>query len=291
MSDSAAPAPGVHDRRRRRRRHTRGRGGIRPSIVAACAALLLAGAARADPVTVKVGGYTFPPFVRASAGEPGAVRAVLSALNDAQAQYAFAFVSTSARRRYRDFQQGAFDVMLFEQPQWSWGKLAITVETVPPIVRGAEVYVARKDQVTGPTYFADLHDKRIAAYHGYHYTFTGFAPDPETLKRNFDFDVHLNHKHGDSIRQVLDGRADVAVVTRSWLDIYKSSHPNRAEKLTVADRVDQVYRLGAITRPGGPISAEALTALLRDLERTGRLREVLAPFGLADQIVLDADES
>lgn len=235
---------------------------------------------------VRVGGYEFPPYVQADAEKAGAVEAVIEGLNAHQDRFRFRFVLTAARRRYQDFRHDQFDIMLFERPDWGWGERGIAVDTVAPIVADGERYIAAADAAASQSYFDTVTDKRIAAYIGYHYDFADGESDPDVLRQRFD--IALNSDHDANVEKVLDGQADLAIVTDSFLELYLDRNPGVREKLTVSDRWDQRYRLGALVDPDGPIRAERLEELLRSLHATGKLEAVLRPFGLDRRIVLDA---
>ncbi|SDG28448.1 amino acid ABC transporter substrate-binding protein, PAAT family [Limimonas halophila] len=247
------------------------------------AAVLAVAATGAPAETVRVGGYAFPPYVDDHLADGGVTQALLRELNALQDAHSFTFVPTSARRRYRDFRRGRFDVMLFESPRWGWRERGIAFDTVRPIVTDGEVLVAAADRVDSQAWFAEVADKTIAAHIGYHYAFADMESDPDRLRQAFD--IRLSTSHRENVAKVLDGRVDVAVVTISFLELMFDERPALEAKLAVSRHPDQMYRLGALVRPGGPIGAAALTRLLDRAERTGRMEAVLARFGLAGKMV------
>lgn len=234
-----------------------------------------------EPVTVRVGGYEFPPFVDASLPQSGATPALVSALNSLDTDYGFHFVLTSPNRRYSDFVRGRFDVIFMEMPRWGWQARGIDFEATAPLLRDHEYYVAAADRAEDRDPFANLQDKRIAGFIGYHYGFAGFNADPAYLRRNYD--IRLNTSHRGNIQELLAGRVDIAVVPGAFLEMYFQANPDHRDRLIVSDKSDQEYRLRALLRPDGPITSRELSELLRRLDRAGRIEAVLAPFGLADQ--------
>ncbi|RMF16464.1 MAG: amino acid ABC transporter substrate-binding protein, partial [Gammaproteobacteria bacterium] len=150
---------------------------------------------------VRVGGYSFPPYVSRIADNrvEGISGQLLVALNQVQNQYTFRFVPTSSKRRYRDFEQGRFDLMLFESPQWGWQGKPVRASRI--FLTGGEVYVARRAPARDQRFFDSLDDKRIVAILGYHYGFANFVADEEVLHSRFD--ILLSTSHMGSLRAVL----------------------------------------------------------------------------------------
>ncbi|WP_068503204.1 substrate-binding periplasmic protein [Magnetospirillum moscoviense] len=216
---------------------------------------------------VKVGGYEFPPFVEADG--KGLVHDVIAALNAAQTAYEFRFVPVAARRRYADLADARFDVMFFESPDWEWTQRQAAVDFTAEFLQGGEVFVAQARPGRGQDFFASLTGKRLVGILGYHYGFADFNADPERLARDWGMKLVANHK--SSIDMVLADRADLAVVTDSYLWAYLSKVPEAREKLLVSDRFDQVYRHRALVRRLGPIDVKILDGLLARLERDGTL--------------------
>lgn len=235
-------------------------------LLAAAILLLSPVAARAAEI-VRVGGYEFPPFVEA--GPKGLALDLVDALNQAQADYEFRFVPVSARRRYADLQDGRFDVMFFESPDWEWAAKGLPVDFSTVFLRGGEVFIAQAEPGRGQEYFDDLRGKRLVGILGYHYGFAGFDADPQRLAR--EFNMKLVGSHSSSIEMVALGRMDVAVVTDAYLWAYLARNPAVKDKLLVSDRHDQIYNHRALVRRGGPITVERVNALLADLEKSGKL--------------------
>jgi len=80
---------------------------------------------------------------------------------------------------------------------------------------------------------------------------------------------------------VLRGRADVALVTRSYLSDYLLRNEKVADQLLVSQRIDQVYHHYAIIRPTAPITGEAFGKLLRGLRDNGQMLKIFQPYRIA----------
>lgn len=279
MQLSASPPSAI--RRGPRRLVAAGAARLGRTAAVLLAAILLATGAQAREVKVRVGGYTFPPFVDLEHPDGGLLPVMLEALNTLDSAYDFQFVPTSPNRRYAAFARGRFDVIFMEMRDWGWETRNIEVEAIRPLLKGGEVYVARAEAARDQSYFDDLKTKRLAGYIGYHYGFAGFNNDPAYLRKHFD--IRLNTSHRGNIEELLAGRVDIAVVPQSFLDLYLKGNPEVRDRLTVGRKLDQAYRLGALVRPDGPIDRETLAGLIERLVDSGRMKEMLDRFDLADQ--------
>lgn len=229
---------------------------------------------------VRVGGYDFPPFVETDAGGKhfGLTLDLIAALNAAQSRYEFTFVPVSARRRYGDLQEGRFDAMFFESPEWGWAGKTYPVEFSNVFLRGGEIFIAQAQPGRGQDFFADIKSKRIIGILGYHYGFANFEADPEILAKSFN--IKLVNSNRSSIEMVLAGRTDVAVVTDSYLWSYLKQNAGAAERLLVSDRYDQIYNHRILVRRDGPIDTAAVNALLADLDKAGTLAKLWTNAGV-----------
>ena len=228
---------------------------------------------------VRIGAAHFPPYtIRPERGEDtGLLPQMISALNAMQNDYRFEAVPTSIPRRFRDFQQARFDMAIFENPAWGWK--GIPHQDVDMGLEDAEVFVAHRLQGRTQTYFDELHGKRLALFSGYHYAFARFDADPKFLADNYN--ATLTYSHDSNLLMVLRDRADIALVTRSYLSTFMSNNPQDAEQFLVSDRVDQVYRHYALLRPDAPISGERFSELLRQLRENGEMFKIFQPFRIA----------
>ncbi|MET1080768.1 MAG: transporter substrate-binding domain-containing protein [Pseudomonas sp.] len=225
---------------------------------------------------VRVGGAHFPPYVIKPSAEVlgGLLPQLLEALNQIQADFHFVMLPTSVQRRFRDFEQGRIDIALFENPEWGWQK--IEHQVVDMALEDAEVFVGRAEAGHGQEYFEQLKGKRLALYSGYHYSFAAFNADPKFLAR--EFSATLTYSHDSNLLMVLKNRADIALVTRSYLGDFFEQHRDYQARLLVSERVDQRYRHHALLRPRSPIDGPAFAALLRRLRDNGRLQKIFSPY-------------
>lgn len=228
---------------------------------------------------VRVGAYHFPPYIMKpeSPAPQGLLPELLAVLNEAQHDYRFDLVPTSVTRRYRDFTQARYDLILFESPDWGWQ--GVGLEQLDLQVADAEVYVARAEPGRAQQYFDSLRGKRMALYSGYHYGFAGFNADQDFLSSNFN--AVLTYSHDSNLLMLLHDRADISVVPRSYLRLYQQQHPQEQERFLVSQRTDQVYHHHALLRPGGPIDAQALGLLFASLQGSGKLQELLQRYYLS----------
>ncbi len=244
------------------------------------ATLWLASPAQAlEAVEVKVGAAHFPPYtVRPEKGaETGLLPQLVEALNNAQQRYHFVLVPTSIPRRFGDFQQGRTDMAIFENPLWGW-------QDIPHVkvdmgLEDAEVFVAHRQPDRDESYFADLSGKRLALYSGYHYAFANFNADPKYLAEHYN--ATLTYSHDSNLLMVQRGRADVALVTRSYLSDFLVRNPSSVGQILTSERVDQVYHHYALLRPGAPISGSAFASLLHQLRDQGELLRIFQPYQIS----------
>jgi ABC-type amino acid transport substrate-binding protein len=239
---------------------------------------LLVGLPAVAEQPVLVGAYHFPPYaVKPEGAKPGGLLPeLLAALNRLQSDYQFVLVPTSVTRRYRDLESGRFDMILFESPGWGWQDTPHSALDLH--IEDAEVYVARAEPGRDESYFEQLKGKRLALYSGYHYGFAGFNADQQYLTQAFD--AVLTYSHDNNLTMLTRGRADIAVITRSYLQIHQDRHPELSSGFLVSQRVDQVYKHHALFRPQAPLASEAFAALLLALNRDGQLDALLSRYHL-----------
>ena len=228
---------------------------------------------------VRVGAAHFPPYtVRPEMGaDTGLLPQLVEALNVAQHDYQFVLVPTSIPRRFGDFKQGRVDMAIFENPDWGWKDIPHV--TVDMGLEDAEIFVAQQLPDRQQDYFAELAGKRLALFSGYHYEFANFDADPKKLAQRYN--ASLTYSHDSNLLMVLRGRADIALVTRSYLSDYLLRNAKVAAQLLVSQRVDQVYHHYAMLRPAAPISGEAFGKLLQGLRESGQMMKIFAPYQIA----------
>lgn len=231
---------------------------------------------------VKVGGYEFAPFVETNAaGKPdGLALRLIEAMNSHQDRFTFKFVPTSPNRRYKDFEAGQFDVILFESLDWGWAERKLPVQASRVFLDGGELYVALAQPGRGQDYFADLSGKRMVGLLGYHYGFAGFEADPAILAQRFR--MTLVRDNSASIEAILKDRGDVAVVTDAYLKRWLRARPDAAPRLLVSERFDQRYAHRALVRTGGPIGTDEMDKMLSAMDLDGTLTRLWREFGIRD---------
>ncbi|MDD0974692.1 transporter substrate-binding domain-containing protein [Pseudomonas sp. TNT2022 ID681] len=232
-----------------------------------------------EDVEVKVGAAHFPPYtVRPEQGaDTGLLPQLVEALNQSQSQYRFVLVPTSIPRRFRDFEQGRVDMAIFENPDWGW-------QTIPHVsvdmgLEDAEIFVTHRVNQRDENYFADLKGKRLALFSGYHYAFADFNSDPQYLINKYN--ATLTYSHDSNLLMVQRDRADVALVTRSYLSDYLVRNPASAGELLASRRVDQIYHHYALLSPKAPISGEAFARLLQNLRDSGEMVKIFKPYNIS----------
>lgn len=242
-----------------------------------CLALSCVEPARAAQ-DVRVAAVYFPPYVmKAVPGDvqpPGLLNELLAALNNAQRDFRFVMVPTALKRRHRDFEQQRFDLALFENPGWGWQ--AIEHVALDMQLEDSEVFVARSETARDQRYFDELKGKRLALYHGYHYAFAGFNAEPEYLSKTFN--ASLTQSHDSNLRMVVRQRADIALVTRSYMGEFLQRNPQYAGQLLISERVDQRYRHHALLRPQAPITPEQFMAAYNVLRDNGQLQKIFSRY-------------
>ena len=228
---------------------------------------------------VRVGAAHFPPYtVRPENGaDTGLLPQMVEALNRLQSDYKFVLVPTSIPRRFGDFKQGRIDMAIFENPEWGWKE--IPHNDVDMGLEDAEIFVAQREDGRQQNYFADLSGKRLALFSGYHYEFANFNADPKFLAQNFK--ATLTYSHDSNLLMVLRGRADSALVTRSYLSDYLLRNEKVRDELLVSQRIDQVYHHYAILRPTAPITGEEFSKLLQRLRDSGEMLKIFDPYRIA----------
>ncbi|TAH13094.1 MAG: amino acid ABC transporter substrate-binding protein [Curvibacter sp.] len=223
---------------------------------------------------VRVGAYPFLPFVDKTSG---LTFDLVQALNAFQKDYRFEVVNTSANRRYRDLERGAFSMVMFENKIWGWD--TANVDSSKVFLRGdGEVYVARSASGRGQEFFQTLSDKKILGVLGYHYSFANFESDPTVLASKFHITFSADNEV--SLRNLLGGHGDVAVITKSYLSRYLLQNPSARDKLLVSDHMDQNYAHTIVVQKGSKPSAQDMDALLARMESAGLLKKLWAKYGI-----------
>lgn len=211
---------------------------------------------------VKVGGYEFPPYVEIVDGRAsGLTVELISELNKIQSDYHFELVLTTPIRRFKDYQQGLFDAVFFEDPNWGWLQGNHIISNSPVIATDSEVFIAFKQFAKSQAWFDNLDDKTLIGILGYHYQLANFENNPSILENEYKMTLLSSHKK--SIELVLKKRSDMAIVTRSYLNQYLNKYPQSKKKLLISERVAQTYKNQLLIRPTQQLGINTLYKLVK----------------------------
>ncbi|MBB6479647.1 substrate-binding periplasmic protein [Spirochaeta isovalerica] len=227
---------------------------------------------------VNVGGYIFPPFVVEESNEvyTGLTIDLIRELNRLQDKYTFRFVETTSKRRYEHLLQGRFDIMFFEEDSWGWTDYPVSFSR--SFLKGGEVFIARAEPGRDQIYFENISDKTIAVILGYHYGFVDFNSDEAYM--NSLFHLQFSRDHRINIEKVLQGVADLSIVTQTYLKTLLKEEPELGNRLLVSVRYDQKYDHTVLVRTGSPVSVIEINSLLDELIQKNILSRVLSKYGI-----------
>lgn len=241
---------------------------------------LFSPASTASTIEVKVGGYLFEPFVKNQGENPsGLTIDLIKLLNKHQKKYRFHFVPTSPKRRYLDFERQMFDVMFFESKLWGWQETNIQASNV--FLTGGEVYIANKNLKTGlnQSYFDDLESKSLVGILGFHYGFANFNSNEASLKKQFN--ISLVSSPQTIVNQVLAGKADVGIVTVSYLKEQMNTSKNLKQQLLISEKKDQEYNHTILVRDRHlEPSLSEINLMLEQITKNGSLNKLLKQYGI-----------
>jgi len=230
---------------------------------------------------ISVGVYHFPPVAAVNSHDQaeGLLGDLLTELGTTNDNLSFRIVHTSPKRRHLDFQAGLYDVIFFENPGWGWE--SFPVEATRPILKDDELYVALKKPGRDQSFFDNVSERHIVAISGYHYGFAGLSTDNAELEQRFK--IEFSHSHSRNLELIKADRpslAEVAVVSRSYLQRYLNDHPDDRGRFLVSESPDQTYLLHIMARENGPIDAQTLEEMLSPLIRDGRYQRLVESHGL-----------
>lgn len=225
---------------------------------------------------IAVGVYNFPPVAAVNDNNQaeGLLGDLLRELDSSNDDISFRIVYTSPKRRHLDFQAGLYDVIFFENPSWGWESLP--VQTTRPVLMDDEVYVALNKPGRDQSFFDNVAERHIVAISGYHYGFAGLSTDNAQLEERFNIEFSHSHSRNlDLIKADRPSLADVAVVSRSYLQSHLRDNPEDRDRFLVSDTPDQTYLLHIMAREKGPIDADTLEHLLLPLFEDGRYQQLV----------------
>ncbi|GGY57768.1 ABC transporter substrate-binding protein [Bacterioplanes sanyensis] len=235
---------------------------------------------------VAVGVYPFAPFVEMTGDEDqpfqGLTIDLLALLNNKQQKYRFEPVMISPKRRYQAFLSGDYDLLFYESKDWGWGN--IDIDTSAVYQRGRELYVALADPEREQSFFDDLSRHRLIGILGYHYGLAGHNSDEDYLRKHYNMLLSWDHRRNFDL--LFERRGDVLIVNQSYLDRYMSLYPERAKRLLLSEKSDQLYRHTVLVRPDNDPSVETMNALLEQITQDGSLARLLEQQGIRPQLVV-----
>jgi len=217
---------------------------------------------------IYIGGYHFPPFIEVNKNNvTGITKQLIHEMNKFQDKYTFEFFMTSPSRRYYDFDQGKFDLIMFEDIKWGWKNKDIVASKV--YLKGGEVYITKAEPTKDQSYFDNLKDKHIAIIKGYHYGFANFVSDEKYLRDHFK--VQFSSHHEGNILKIIAGRADVSVVTLCFLKQFISKNPDKKKQILISEKYDQRYNHTILARKNSSITLTEINTLLTKMKNAGIL--------------------
>jgi ABC-type amino acid transport substrate-binding protein len=214
-------------------------------------------ASAADKISIRVGGYNFPPFVEQD-GQAGIVSDLIKKLNSSQEKFLFSFVSTSANRRYRDLKDKKMDLIFFEDESWSWNDPEAPHLKTGVIVNGGEMFVALNKDSRNQKYFDSFNRKKIRGIFGYHYNFANMKTDPELLRKK---GISLGQSNEENLKDLLEERIDIIVMNSFVIENKLKEDPSLKDKLLISTKKDQTYQLRVMLNTQSQISAEEIEKL------------------------------
>ena len=230
---------------------------------------------------ITVGAYYFPPVAEVSPDhEPeGLLGDLIDGLEAVNDDLEIRVFYTSPKRRYLDFEAGLYDVIFFESADWGWADRDVTMSR--PILTDEELYVALKKPGRDLSFFDDISRRHIVAMAGYHYGFADLETDSQTLQEKFH--IEFSDSHSRNLQLIMADRpsvAEVAIISRAYLQMHLSEHPEDWRKLLISDKPDQRYQLRIIAREGGPVSAGDMIQFMAPLVNNGTYRLMVEKWGL-----------
>lgn len=246
-----------------------------------CAAALVGATSAQANRVITVGAYHFPPVAEVDEDQrpQGLLGDLIRDLEAAHDDITFKIVHTSPRRRHLDFESGLYDVIFFESTHWGWANRDITVSR--PILMDEDLYVALKKPDRTLDFFQNLEQRRLAGISGYHYGFADFETDPAALQEKFTIEYSETHgRNLDLIKADRPSVAEVAIVSRAYLQKHFGEHPEDRDRLLMSEHSDQRYQLRIIARKGAPLTANQLFQRMAPLVANGSYSELVGRWGL-----------
>ena len=220
----------------------------------------------------------FPPYIEVEPNGKtgGMIMEMLHFMNTAQSDYKFVPVQTSAMRKVRDFRNGLYDLSFFDNIKWGWQKENVTASQV--YMHGKEIYIAKKQPGRTQDYFNDFTGKSMVGMLGYHYGFANFNSDTEFLRKKFNMQASTSNE--GSVKMILHGRGDIAVVSDAFLHWYFITHPADRDKILISNKEDQQYFLSVLLRNDIKPSMKEINALLDKFMQSKEYKSLEQRYGV-----------
>lgn len=237
-------------------------------------------ASASSETEIAVGVYHFPPAAAVQENRAeGLLGELLAELESTHEDITFRIVHTSPKRRHMDFEAGLYDIIFFESLDWGWKSRP--VDATQPVLKDEDIYLALDKPGRDQGFFDSVTDRNIVAISGYHYGFADLSTDNTELEERFQ--IEFSHSHARNLNLIKADRpslAEVAIISRSYLQMYLKQNPEDQDRFLVSDVADQTYRLRILARKDGPVSADSLEQLLSPLIDDGRYQEMVERHGL-----------
>lgn len=244
-----------------------------------CGLLLLCSANLHAAQQIKVGVYDFAPFAFVDDEVTGVTAQMIAAMNQFQQQYEFVMVPTTAKRRYKDFADKKFDMLIFESKSWGW--LEYPVASSLAFLKGAEVYISLAGKGRDQGFFGDFKNKSLVGVLGYHYGFARFHAERDYLEKNFD--IVLTDSQKTCLALLLKGRGEIAIISQDYLNYHFKNQPQDKAKILISETKDQVYRHTILLRKGmDGINIRNINQLIAQMKRKGALEPLWNEYGLGN---------
>lgn len=231
---------------------------------------LIIGSVAFGAQNIKVGAYLFPPYVNISNNvASGKTVELIKALNNIQNKYKFELVITSPKRRYNDL-ENKFDLIFFEDINWGWsGK---NIEFTSLFTKDRELFISLTDYYSDTNFVKDIKTKKILITRGFHYAFANFNASEDYLTKNFN--AVITNSPQNTMDFLFSGRAQIAIITESFLQTYLNKNPNKKEKILINETPDQIYDLVAIKSKKSAMSIIELESLIEKLKKENKYKYI-----------------
>jgi len=198
-------------------------------------------------------------------------------MNKVQKDYRFIYSPIPIKRRVRALYEGQVDIMMWDNPAWGWSNTKI-IESSLPLASAADKYLALNTPANNQSIFEHLNNFRIAAVHGFHYTFTNFETDIEKLQKLFN--LTLVRTEEESILMTLKGKTDISVASTIAINWFLLRNPQYRDKILVSNKSDSEYKRYFLTLATSPITTSELNNILKLAHNKNLLSPIYEKYGI-----------